>query len=301
MNNSFTILLDFKNEANNIKPLLERLKNIFLNQRFYKYKKSVFFINDKSTDNSVSIIEESKEKYKNIFKIVLFNTPFSFGRDTCKLYGFRKINSSFLIHLDSDLQDPPEVIPYLIDKWEQGSKIVFTVRKKRKGENRMKLFLTFVAYRIVKLISGSKRPLDSGDFTLIDKDIYKKIAKIQQYDPYIKGLLGLINAKSSYVKYEREARYTGKTKYPLNGSLNPYREICRATIMYSKRILPIYFFFSFFFFLMSCGYFMFNGLNFSFTTLTILFFNIMLFGILIFLTKYDEKFQEKISLDSLDD
>ena len=301
MKKSFTILFDFKNEAMNIKEMMKRLNNIFIDQKFNNYEKHIFFINDQSTDNSKSIIETCKIKYNNTFNIILYDTPKIWGRDTCKLFAFKNIDTDFLVHLDCDLQDPPELIPQLISEWEKGNKIVYTVRNKRLGENKLKLFLTFIAYRVVKLVSGSKRPLDSGDFTLIDKEIYKKISKINQFEPYIKGLLGLLNVKNNYVNYKRDARYTGNTKYPLYSSLNPYKELCRASIMYSKRIVPIYFLFSFFFFLLSCGYILFNGINLNLKTLMVVFFNIVLFGLLIFLVKNDEKFQKEILFENIND
>lgn len=297
MKKSFTILFDFKNEAMNIQEMMKRLNSIFVDQKFNNYEKNIFFINDQSTDNSNRIIEACKIKYKNIFNIILYDTPITWGRDTCKFFAFKKIDTDFLIHLDCDLQDPPELIPQLISEWEKGNKIVYTVRNKRLGESKFKLILTYIAYRVVKFVSGSNRLFDSGDFTLLDRCIYKRISLIKQKEPYIKGYLGLLNENYSYITYDRDPRYNGETKYSLLQTLNPYRELVRASLMYSKRILPLFFFFNFLFFLASCSYFFYNEFQLDLATLFILFLNIFLFGLLILFTKFEDTFQKNINID----
>lgn len=279
-----SILLDLKNEEKNIKHLVERIEAVFYN--FSNYKFELIIISDQSTDSTNKIIKEIK-KEKN-FPIKAYKTIYRLWRDRSKLVGFQKCDGEAIIYLDSDLQDPPELIPEILKKYEEGNEVVHTVRKSRAGEKKLKIFLTFIAYRLVRFFSGSKSPYDSGEYKLISKKVAKYFINFGEYEPNFKNLFGHLSFKFDIVKYDRDARFQGQTNFSLLSSTNPYREFLRATIMYSNRIIPIFFLLISLFFIVSVVYVLLNLTQISlFNFLILSFLNIFLFLLLTILFKVD--------------
>ena len=134
------MLFSFYNEAEVLPELLSRINNVFSN---LNYNLEIIFVNDHSTDDSLDFLIQQSKKDKNI-KII--NMSRRFGSPPCVIAGFKYAKGDALIYMDSDLQDPPEIIPKLIEKWEDGFDVVHTTRTKRKGESSIKLWLTKKAY-----------------------------------------------------------------------------------------------------------------------------------------------------------
>ena len=139
--------------------------------------------------------------------------------------------------MDSDLQDPPELISELIAKYEKGADVVHTIRTKRLGEPFLKLFITKIAYKIINFLSDIKLPVESGDFKLISRKALNKILDQDEFRPYIRGLSVWVGFKQEYVKYIR-ARFEGKTKFPLF-SAGPINQFISGVTAYSLK--PLYF------------------------------------------------------------
>tara|TARA_B100000029_G_C17244224_1_gene840239 strand:+ start:8 stop:682 length:675 start_codon:yes stop_codon:yes gene_type:complete len=115
--------------------------------------------------------------------------------------------------MDSDLQDPPEIIPDLIKKFEDGADVVHTKRTKRLGENIIKMFLTKAAYLAINKTSDIPLAINVGDFKLLSKKVLNHINSLTEYNPYIRGLSVWIGFKQDYVDYVRQSRYSGKSKF----------------------------------------------------------------------------------------
>lgn len=117
--------------------------------------------------------------------------------------------------IDSDLQDPPEVIPDLVSEWEKGNQVVLAVRRKRVGESRFKLLTAHFYYRLLTKISETDAPEDSGDFRLLDRAVVDTLKRFTETHRYIRGLVGWLGFQRGIVEYDRAPRQAGATKYSL--------------------------------------------------------------------------------------
>ncbi|PJE68598.1 glycosyl transferase, partial [Candidatus Shapirobacteria bacterium CG10_big_fil_rev_8_21_14_0_10_38_8] len=122
-----------------------------------------------------------------------------------------------VIYMDADLQDPPELIPKLITAWKesQDTEIVNTVRITRAGEHPIKLWLTKVGYFLLKSVSDIKITPNAGDFKLLSRKAVNELIKLEEEKPFIRGLVSLVGFKQAQVFYHRDARWGGKTKFPI--------------------------------------------------------------------------------------
>jgi dolichol-phosphate mannosyltransferase len=153
--------------------------------------------------------------------------------------GFRHARGDAVIYMDADLQDPPELIPTLVEKWQNGAEVVHTTRTRRKGEHPVKMWLTRQAYRIINWVSDIDIPANTGDFKLLSRRALDHLLLLEENDPFMRGLARWIGFKQEQVFYEREARYAGTTHFSLLRSLNPIREFVRGLTSFSS--LPLYF------------------------------------------------------------
>ena len=234
-----SIVFSFRNEEKNLKELISRVDTVFKKIQNYKYE--LIFVNDDSNDNSEKILEELQESYM----IKIINMSRTFGVGPCVLAGFKHSFGDCVVYLDSDLQDPPEVIPKLLTEFEKGHDVVHTVREKRLGESGIKLFFTKLAYKTINRLSEIDLPIEAGDFKLISKRVLQKILSQKEFRPYVRGLSVWVGYKQSFVYYTREARAHGKSKFSLF-SQGPITEFINGVTSYSLKPLYIGIFLGFF-------------------------------------------------------
>ena len=161
----------------------------------------------------------------------------NFGVGSCVLAGFRHAKGDCVIYMDSDLQDPPELILDLIKEHEKGNEIVHSVRTERQGESKIKLFITKMAYKFINLISDIDLPIEAGDFKLISRKALKKILEQNEHNPYIRGMSVWVGYRQSTVKYKRLPRNKGTTHFSLF-SKGPVLEFLKGVTSYSVK--PLY-------------------------------------------------------------
>ena len=226
-----SIVFSFRNEEGNIKPLVKRISTAM--EKIQNWKYELIFVNDDSTDKSEQILLELQKNYP----IKLINMSRNFGIDPCVLAGFRNSSGDAIIYLHTDQQDPPELIPDLIQKHEEGNEIVHTVRTKRKGEGKFRMFLTKIAYKIINSLSDINLPVQAGDYKLISKKALQEILKQKEFRPYVRGLSVWVGFKQDYIFYEREARGEGESKMPLL-SAGPITDFINGVTSYSLK--PLY-------------------------------------------------------------
>lgn len=211
-NRSISIIVPIYNEAETIDHLRERLS--YLCDGLEKdYEVNVVLIDDGSYDRSWQAIE----------KICLTDGRFSgirlsrnFGHQAALSCGYQFASGDAVISIDADLQDPPEVIPELIRRWEEGNRVVLAVRRKREGETKFKLLTAKIYYKLVSRFSESNAPEESADFRLLDRMAVDAFNALSERHRYIRGLVGWLGFKSAIVEYDRSARHGGKTKYSLS-------------------------------------------------------------------------------------
>jgi glycosyltransferase involved in cell wall biosynthesis len=231
-----SIVLSFYNEENNIKELHSRLQSTLLNLVKEKTIKGfeIIFVNDCSTDNSENLIKKLIKKYENI---KLINTSRNFGADECRLLGLEYVSGDAIIVMDSDLQEPPEVLPDMINLWKSDfdAEVVYTTRIKREGEHFLKLLITKYGYKLIKKISNIELPENSGDFKLFSKIVKNHLIELKEKNPYFRGLVSFVGYKQIQYFYKRESRHDGRenTKFPVLSKRVLWGYMDRALIGYS--------------------------------------------------------------------
>ena len=227
-----SVVFSFRNEEGNIKELVERVDLSIKKLNNWNYE--MIFVNDDSTDGSEKILLELQKKHP----IKIINMSRKFGVDPCVLAGFRNTKGDAIIYLHSDLQDPPELIPELIKKYEEGFEVVHTVRTKREGEGKFRMLVTKVAYHIINYLSDINLPIEAGDYKLVSRKALDNILNQKEYRPYVRGLSVWVGFKQTFCNYVRQARGHGKSKMPLLSS-GPVVDFINGVTSYSLK--PLYF------------------------------------------------------------
>ena len=156
----------------------------------------------------------SEAKNNNDIKII--NMSRNFGVSPCVLAGMQYAKGDALIYMDADLQDPPELIPEMINAYRrQKAEVVHTKRKSREGESRLKLLITKLGYSILKKVSSVNIQAEVGDFKLLSRRAVDYLIQLKEKRPFIRGLINYIGFKQITIEYAREKRFSGETKFPV--------------------------------------------------------------------------------------
>jgi dolichol-phosphate mannosyltransferase len=226
-----SVVLSFRNEAENIPTLVARLAAMFAGQ---PVDYELIFVNDASTDRSLELL--LGERARNP-RVKVLNLSRRFGVAEGVLAGMEAAGGDAVVYMDADLQDPPEVIPELIARWQSGADVVHTVRTRRHGESPLKMFATRTAYRIIQLGSSIELPVDAGDFKLLSRRVVDHLLRLREADPYLRGLVVWLGYPQVFVPYERDARHAGRTHFPFF-SRNPWKTFALGLTTFS--FMPIY-------------------------------------------------------------
>lgn len=226
-----SVVFSFRNEEKNLEELIKRTTTVLNKLTNWKYE--LIFVNDFSDDNSENILI----KFQKTYPITIINMSRKFGVGPCVLAGLKHSNGDAAIYMDSDLQDPPELISKIIEKFESGVDVVHTVRTKRLGEGRIKLFLTNIAYKIINRTADIPLPVNAGDFKLLSRRAIDHINTLKDYNPYIRGLSVWIGFKQEFIEYVRESRFSGESKF-LSVFSGPLAQFVRGITTFSTG--PLY-------------------------------------------------------------
>lgn len=205
---SLSVVVPIYNEEDNLPELVRRLTQILGSMEL---SHEVIFVNDGSQDRSLSIL---KDLIAANSRLKLIDLSRNFGHQAALYAGLCRAAGSGVVLMDGDLQDPPEVIPRLVELWRGGIDVVYAVRQKRK-ENWLKRAAYASYYRLLRSISEVPIPVDSGDFSLIDRKVVKLICAMPERHRFLRGLRSWAGYKQTGFTYERDARYAGQTKYTL--------------------------------------------------------------------------------------
>jgi dolichol-phosphate mannosyltransferase len=138
----------------------------------------------------------------------------NFGHQVAITAGLDRAQGDCAVVIDADLQDPPEVIGRMVEKWREGFDVVYGVRSKRKGESALKLLTASLFYRLLDRITGIPIPVDVGDFRLMSRRALTQLNQLREKDRFVRGLVSWIGFPQAGVTYERDERVAGETKYP---------------------------------------------------------------------------------------
>ena len=212
-NQTISIIIPFLNEEENLPLLYQRIIRLFdsLPQQL-----DLLLIDDGSTDKSLEWAKLTAATNSDVTYIQLSR---NFGHQRAITAGMHHCQGDAAIIIDADLQDPPEVIADLIEKWNEGYEVVHAVRSERRGETKIKKGLAHLFYRLMSQITEVEMTVDAGDFRLIDRKAINALNSMPEQHRYMRGLAAWIGFRQTTIEYVREARHAGVTKYPLVKSI----------------------------------------------------------------------------------
>jgi len=171
----------------------------------------IIFVDDGSTDKSLEIMRKFRKTNPRV-KVISFSR--NFGHQVAITAGIDYASGSAVIVMDADLQDPPEDIPQLVEKWREGYDTVYAIRESRKDPI-LKRAITFVFYRLFQRMSDVDIPVDAGDFRLMSRRVVDVLKTMPERNRYLRGLASWVGFRQARIRYARDRRYTGKSKYTL--------------------------------------------------------------------------------------
>jgi len=231
-NSKISIVFSFRNEADVLDELIDRVTAMF---KGVGCPFELIFVNDNSTDASLDILM-ARAKDDKSFKII--NMSRNFGVGECVLAGMKHTTGDAVIYMDTDLQDPPEVIPELLEKWREGADLVYTRRIGRDGETAFRLWATGVAYKIISAVSEIDMPVEAGDFRLLSRRAVEELLKLPEAQPYLRGMTQWIGFERAEVRYRRAPRSAGETHFPGVFSKGPVKTFIDGVTSFS--MFPLY-------------------------------------------------------------
>jgi len=210
-----SIVLPAYNEEPNIRPLFERLHPI-LTQLSDRFRFEFVVTDNHSTDRTFALLKEIAEADA---RVRVFRLSKNFGFQRSILTGYMQCRGDAAIQLDVDLQDPPELIPEFLDRWQAGADVVYGVRIER-SEGPVITFARRIFYRLIDLLSEDKLPVDAGDFRLISRRVIDLVCAYRDANPYLRGTIATLGFEQIGVPYARNARKFGESKFPFSKLLS---------------------------------------------------------------------------------
>jgi glycosyltransferase involved in cell wall biosynthesis len=204
----YSIIAPVYNEKDNLPELYRRVKQV-MDQTGEAWE--LIIIDDGSVDGSTQAIRDLAQQDPKVRPVIFAR---NFGHQLAVTAGLDYSRGQAVVIIDSDLQDPPEVILDLIAKWKEGFEVVYAVREEREGESWFKEFTASLFYRLINKITNVPIPLDTGDFRLMDRKVVEVLNKMREHHRFIRGMSVWVGFRQTGVKYRRAARFAGSTKYP---------------------------------------------------------------------------------------
>ncbi|MBZ8180491.1 glycosyltransferase family 2 protein [Oscillatoria salina] len=210
----YSLVIPIYNEESNIRELYRRLNRI---SEQLDGVIEIIFVDDGSRDRSLQLI---RDLHKIDSRVCYLSFARNFGHQIAVTAGLNFVRGQAIIVLDGDLQDPPELIPDLIDEWEAGYDLVYAQRSKRRRENPVKRLFAYLFYRLLKCLAEVEIPLDTGDFCLMDREVVNVLNAIPERNRYLRGLRAWVGFSQTKITFERHPRFAGDVKYTFGKSFS---------------------------------------------------------------------------------
>lgn len=209
----YSVIAPIFNEKESLPELHRRVKAVLdgLGEPW-----ELILVDDGSSDGSTEIIRQIASTDESVRPVIFAR---NFGHQIAVTAGLDYSRGDAVVIIDSDLQDPPEVIADLVAKWKEGYEVVYAVRAEREGESWFKLFTASVFYRIIYQITDVKIPMDTGDFRLMDRKVVDVMNSMRERIRFLRGMSAWVGFRQVGVPYRRAARFAGSTKYPFRKML----------------------------------------------------------------------------------
>jgi len=202
-----SVVIPVYNEEGNLEALHQRLAAL---EQPGGDRYELIFVDDGSRDGSREIIRRLAAADPRV-RYVFFSR--NFGHEQATTAGLDRAAGDAAVIIDSDLQDPPELIPAMVARWREGYQIVYAQRRRRKGESVFKRATSWLFYRLVRRMSDCDIPPDTGDFRLIDRRVVREFRRCREANRFVRGLIAWTGFRQIAVPYDRDERLSGETKY----------------------------------------------------------------------------------------
>ena len=209
----YSLIIPIYNEEETIPELYRRVSDVMDS---LDDSVELILINDGSRDQSLNLMRELQERDARVCYISFAR---NFGHQAAVTAGLNFARGQVIVVLDADLQDPPELIPKMIESWQAGYHVVYAQRTKRKKESWFKRLTAYVFYRLLRRLADVDIPADTGDFCLMDRQVVDVLNSMPERNRYIRGLRAWIGFRQTAVKFERDPRFAGEVKYTFKKSL----------------------------------------------------------------------------------
>lgn len=206
-NKLVSIVVPVYNENNVIEVFFKTLTKTLDELR---YDVEIIFVDDGSQDQTLEILHNLKDRDHRVAIIELSR---NFGKEIALTAGLDHSKGDAVIVMDADLQDPPELIPQLIDVWQDGFEVVYAKRVSRHGESWLRRLTAHQFYRLIRKISHVEIPANTGDFRLLDRVAVNALTQFREQHRFMKGLFSWIGYAQTAIPYQRQLRYAGKSKW----------------------------------------------------------------------------------------
>lgn len=202
-----TVVVPAYNEAAGLNAFHQRLRGV-LDKLDATCR--VLYVDDGSRDSTWTVVESLMAKDAAVDALRLSR---NFGKEAAMTAGLDHCDADAVVVIDADLQDPPELIPALVDAWRDGHDMVYAVRDSREGESPIKRFTAAAFYRALKHLSDTPIPRDTGDFRLLSRRAVLALRQLRERQRFMKGLFAWVGYQQTAVHYRREARASGRSKW----------------------------------------------------------------------------------------
>lgn len=203
-----TVLVPVFNEAAVLPELIARLAAVAAASPAVRF--DWLFVDDGSTDGSREWLREAAA---HDARVTLVELSRNFGKEAAMSAGFDRAEGDAVVVIDADLQDPPELIPAMIDAWREGAQVVLMRRRSRAGETRFKRASAHLFYRLLNQLADVEIPEDVGDFRLLTREAVEALRRLPEQSRYMKGLFAWIGFPTQVIDYDRAPRHAGETKW----------------------------------------------------------------------------------------
>jgi dolichol-phosphate mannosyltransferase len=197
------------NEAEGLPEVYRRVKAVLTGMGL---PHQILFVNDGSRDQSWPAILRLADADRSVKAI---NLSRNFGHQIAITAGIDFADGATVVVMDSDLQDPPELMPEMYAKYREGFDVVYAQRRKREGETWFKRATAAGFYRLIRRMTTIEIPVDTGDFRLMSRRVVDDLKRLQERSRFVRGLVTWVGYNQTPVFYDRDRRYGGETKYPL--------------------------------------------------------------------------------------
>jgi polyisoprenyl-phosphate glycosyltransferase len=213
MSVNYSLIVPIYNEAENLATLYERVAAVMAQLPGVS---ELLLVDDGSRDASLEMMRQLQQQDE---RVVYLSLARNFGHQVAVTAGLNFARGDVIVILDADLQDPPELIPQMLELWQQGYQVVYAQRTRRQKESILKRWTAFWFYRIINRLADIELPKDSGDFCLMDRCVVDLLNTMPERNRYIRGLRAWVGFKQTAISFERPPRFAGDVKYTFTKSL----------------------------------------------------------------------------------